>query len=175
MVRSFASDDASSESIRQSIRVAKLTDASACMRHRLALAYSGLVATWAIMSSHVAQIQARGRCSTSRCSGIVNSAGIVLIVAYTLLLVPPAVVVGRLYAQLIDDLDAVVALLSELSRSWERGPPDLSSALPALQNIARVAIEYFRQLQIMFCVFAASSLLLAIVSGDHLFETEPRR
>ncbi|GAA5847725.1 hypothetical protein JCM3766R1_000744 [Sporobolomyces carnicolor] len=129
----------------------------------LALAYSGLVATWAIMSSHVAQIQARGRCSTSRCSGIVNSAGIVLIVAYTLLLVPPAVVVGRLYAQLIDDLDAVVALLSELSRSWERGPPDLSSALPALQNIARVAIEYFRQLQIMFCVFAASSLLLAII------------
>ncbi|GAA5881897.1 hypothetical protein JCM16303_003456 [Sporobolomyces ruberrimus] len=129
----------------------------------LALAYSGVIATWAILSSHVAQLQARGKWTSSRWSLLVNSFGFVFFLIYTLLLVPPAVIVGRLYELLIGDLDNVTTILSGLSKDWTNGPPNLSTATLALHTLGEAAIDYFQQLQILFCVFAVASLLLAIL------------
>jgi len=82
---------------------------------------------------------------------------------YTLLFVPPAIVVGKLYSSLIHDLDVVTDKLSSLSKDWNGVSPDLSTAIPAMQSMGEAALEYFRQLQILFSIFAASSLLLSLV------------
>ncbi|GAA5966536.1 hypothetical protein JCM3765_000950 [Sporobolomyces pararoseus] len=129
----------------------------------LALAFSGIIACSAILSSHVAQLQARGQFATFRFSARVNSFGIILLVVYTLLFVPPAVVVGRLYSTLIKDLEETTEVLSTLATQWRGGLPDLLTALPALQRMGSAAIKYFEQLRILFSIFAASSLLLALI------------
>ncbi|GAA6013501.1 hypothetical protein JCM11491_006102 [Sporobolomyces phaffii] len=129
----------------------------------LALSWSGIIATWAILSSHVAQLQARGKCTSSRCVRVVNSSGIVFLALYTLILVPPAVVVGHLYDKLIRDLDRVSDILTTLSQSWTGGLPDLVPATPVLEALGQAAIDYFRNLQILFTIFAAVSVVLALV------------
>ncbi|GAA5904216.1 uncharacterized protein JCM6883_006410 [Sporobolomyces salmoneus] len=129
----------------------------------LALVHSGVISTWAILSSHVAQLQARGKWTSTRSSRIVNACGIFLLSAFTILFVPPAVLSGKSYASLIGNLDNVNTLLLSLSREWTRGPPNLSTAGPTLESLRRSADDHFRCLQVTFSIFAASSILLAIV------------
>jgi len=143
------------------------TDSLDARSRRLALAWSGIIATWAILSSHVVQMQARGKWLGSRTTLLVNSSGFLLLFIYTALLVPPAVLVGQSYELLLQHLDDTATQLAKSAESWQGGIPNFAPSTPALHALSEAATTYFRDLQVLFSIFAGVSIVLAIVSLLH--------
>ncbi|GAA6062194.1 hypothetical protein JCM10212_006475 [Sporobolomyces blumeae] len=130
----------------------------------LALAWSGLIATWAILASHVQQLQSRGRWSSPLVPIAVNAFGFGSLVAFTALLVPPAVLVGREYSSLLDRLsDARVVLAASSVNHDPSKVPNFEGAIASLEKLGSEALAYFTSIKILFGIFAASSLLFAII------------